>query len=150
MPFSEHLGTGALPGRIGERKTVGDISLGMIIIEPTPGPLVANAFAAELRAAGHKVVDSGAAATLRGEIQRFTLRTDVTAVYWDVVVDTSVATVATKGAASSTGHYNAHCTDRTYIYPSAQVITGVVNTCVADLAHQFRDDADARRVLAGP
>ena len=40
QPFSARRGTGVLPGRIGERKTVGDISMGYVAVTPLPEALV--------------------------------------------------------------------------------------------------------------
>ena len=112
--FRQSVGTGQLPGRIGERKAIGDISLGMVTVQPAPGRLVRDAFLSELRAAGHRIVNSAAAASIQGEVQRFALRTDVTALYWDVVLETRVSVLVKKGPVQRTKNYSAVCTERTY------------------------------------
>ena len=144
------LGTGALPGRIGERKTLRNISMGFVTIDPPPAQLVADALTAELRAGGHSVVGN-APTRLEAEVQNFTLRTDVTALYWDVVVD---AAIAVKLTAAAPGHnaattYSATCTERTYVWPTNALVADAVGTCVADLARKFRDDPAMVRALGG-
>jgi hypothetical protein len=73
-------------------------------------------------------------------VRRFTLHTDVTAVYWDVVVDAAVMVTATAAARSETGNYAASHTERTYLWPGEEVIARAVQACIADLARQFRED----------
>lgn len=147
--FRESLGTGVLPGRIGERKTVGDVSLGMVTIDPPPGRLVGEAFRAELEAAGHRLVGSGAAASVEGEVQRFNLHTDVTALYWDVIVNAAVSTTVRTSTGETTSDYSTACEERTYTWPGDDIIARVVSTCVEDLAEQFRNDESIARALAG-
>lgn len=142
-PFRE---PGGPIGRLGERRTVGEISLGMVDVTPSPGRLVADAFGAELRAAGHAVGEGGEA-MLSGEIRRFQLRTDVTLLYWDVVVEAEVAAALRRGTAAGESTYAARCAERTYVYPSAAIVQGLVVRCVADLAGQFRADRTMARVL---
>lgn len=146
--FSQPVGTGVLPGRIGERKTVGDISLGMVTIEPPPAPLIREAFAAELEAAGHQEVGSEGAALIEGEVQQFNLRTDVTAVYWDVVVDAAISTTVSTKVGTQTSKYSTSCEERTYTWPGDDVIARVVSTCVDNLSDQFRNDEAIAKLLA--
>ena len=88
--FRRNVGTGQLAGRIGERKTIGNISLGLVTASPAPGKLVRDAFLTEIKAAGHRS-DNSAAVSIEGEVLRFVLRTDVTALYWDVVLDAGIS-----------------------------------------------------------
>lgn len=146
--FRRSVGTGQLPGRIGERKTIGDISLGMVTIQPAPGRLVRDAFLSELKVAGHRIVKSASSALIQGEVQRFALRTDVTAVYWDVILDARVSVLVKKGSVQWTNKYTAVCTERTYVWPGDDIIARVVANCLADLSGKFRNDQDVARVLA--
>lgn len=147
--FQEPGGTGMLPGRIGERKTLGDISLGKVSVSPLPGPIVTDAFRAELVAAGAHVVPRDGSAVINGKIRQFSVRTDVTALYWDVIGTTSVSVTASRDGRSATSAYDATCKDRTYAYPSGTLIGKVMHACVNDLARQFRDDSRIAHVLGG-
>jgi uncharacterized lipoprotein YajG len=147
--FRESIGTGVLPGRIGERKTVGDISLGMVTIDPPPGRLVREAFTTELEAAGHRLASSDAAALVEGEVDQFELRTDVTALYWDVIVNGAVSTTVRTDTGEQTSHYSTTCTERTYAWPGDDLIARVISDCVNDLSDQFRNDESIAQLLAG-
>ncbi len=146
--FRRSVGTGQLPGRIGERKTIGDISLGKVTIQPVPGRLVRDAFSSELKAAGHRIVKSAGSALIQGEVQRFALRTDVTAVYWDVILEATVSVLVKKGSVQRTSTYSAVCKERTYAWPGEDIIARVIGHCLADLSGKFRNDKDVARVLA--
>src|SRR5215469_10340089 len=45
--FHQPNGTGVLPGRIGERKTIGDISMGLVTAAPPPEQVMTDAVEAE-------------------------------------------------------------------------------------------------------
>lgn len=145
--FREQVGTGVLPGRIGERKTLGNISLGKVSVTPLPGQIVADAFRTELVAAGARVVPSGGEATINGTVKKFSMRTDVTATYWDVIGATAVSVTAKRNGQAATSDYQANCKDRTYVYPGATIIGSVMHECVNDLARQFRGDRRIAHVL---
>jgi hypothetical protein len=146
--FRRQLGTGELPGRIGERKTIGNISLGLVSVNPAPGKLVQNAFLAEIKAAGHRI-DNSSAASLEGKIYRFALRTPVTALYWDVLLDAEISVLVKNGSARRTGRYSAVCTERTYAWPGEDIIARVINGCLAEMTGKFRNDRASVRLLAG-
>ena len=147
--FRQSAETGVLPGRIGERKTVGDISLGMVTVQPTPSRLVRDAFKAELEAAGHRSARSAASVLIDGEVKRFDLRTDVTALYWDVIFSADIAVRIRNGAIERNGDYSAVCTERTYAFPGEELIARLVTTCIGDLSGKFRNDRNIARTLAG-
>ena len=147
--FRRSIKTGVLPGRIGERKTIGNISLGMVTVQPTPGRLVGDAFKAELEAAGHRSAKSAASVSIDGEVKRFNLRTDVTAVYWDVIFSADVSVRIRNGAVEKNGDYSAICTERTYVWPGGELIARLVSKCIGDLSGKFRNDQNIARTLAG-
>jgi uncharacterized lipoprotein YajG len=141
------LGTGELPGRIGERATVGNISMGFVTIDPPPAGLVSDALAAELRAAGHDVT-AAAPSKLQADVRRFHLRTDVTPVYWDVIGEAEVGVTLSGTGPVVSSAYRANCSERTYLWPTNALMARVVTACVAGIAQDFRNDAEMARVLA--
>jgi uncharacterized lipoprotein YajG len=144
----EPQGTGLLPGRIGERKPIGNISMGLVSVSPPVGRLLTDMLRAELITAGHQLSNGEAKVTITGEVRRFALHTDVTAVYWDVIVDAAVTVTASAQARSETGNYTARHTERTYVWPGEEVIARAVRACVAGLARQFREDSAIAAVLS--
>lgn len=146
--FQQPTGTGVLPGRIGERKTIGDVSMGLVTAAPAPDQVVTDAIKAELVAAGHHVT-TGAAVMLDGEIERFDLHTNVTVLYWDVVGTVIVKLAAHGTRQSAIGVYDAVCSERTYLWPGGELIAHVLSLCVDDIARQFRNDAAVARALGG-
>jgi uncharacterized lipoprotein YajG len=146
--LAEQHGTGLLPGRIGERTTIGDVSMGTVSLAPAPEQLVTEALKAELVAAGHRAA-TGGPAVIGGEIERFDVHTDVTALYWDIVGTARIAVTVAKSTRSTVSRYDATCQERTYLWPTGDFIAQVLGQCIDDIARQFRDDAAAAHVLGG-
>lgn len=138
-PFTFDRGIGELPGRIGERTTVGDVTMGYVTVTPPPEVLFTNAISAELRAAGHTV--SGGPSRVSGKVTRFVLSTPATALYWDVTIDAALS-VNVNGRVVS---YSDRCVQRTYGWPSDDLIAGLSRTCVGRIADMFSRD---RRVAS--
>ena len=150
--FSDAAGTGVLPGRIGERTTVGNIGMGTITLDPPPGALLRDAIAADLTAAGHSVVAAGdpGVPTLNGQSVRFTITTPATALYWDVTIDSALSVRAGTGASALTQTFTAQCKERTYAFPGDALIARVAAHCVDDLAGQVRGSAAIVQALDAP
>lgn len=142
QPFTAQRGTGVLPGRIGERKTVGDISMGYVTLTPPPEVLLEDAITAEVTAAGNRVSPANAPVRIAGEVKRFEFGTDVTALYWDVHIDAALDLEVSSARGAVRRSYSAKCSERTYSWPSESVIAGVARSCVADIATQFSGDQD--------
>lgn len=144
-PFAEAT---ADPGRIGERSTSG-IPGGSIVITPAPGQLLHDAFAAELRHAGHTIATE-AGATIEGKVITFTIRIDPTAFGWQMVVEADAAVTARTDEMTVNHAYATRCADRAVSTPGAGAIAGVVGHCIDDLAVQFSTDTDIAHVLGAP
>ncbi|MCW3476573.1 hypothetical protein [Limobrevibacterium gyesilva] len=149
-PFREPAPSGP-PGRIGERKSLGGVTASAVAIDPPPGRLLRDAFAAELTAAGHRVAASApGSASISAEVGSFALRTDVNTPYWDVTLDATIAVTARAGERSAVRGYTAQCRERSLAWPGEEGIRKVVGNCVDALARQFRDDITLARVLGAP
>ena len=136
-------------GRIGDRSTSASGPSGAVIIDPPPGPLLHEAFAAELRRAG-LTIQSSAGATIEGNVLGFTLRINSTTMDWQVIVEANVTITARTDERTVNHAYSTRCEDRSYTAPGASVIAGVIGHCVDDLARQFRSDTDIAQVLGAP
>ncbi|MCA0869454.1 hypothetical protein LCL97_01330 [Seohaeicola saemankumensis] len=140
-PFTMTRGVGVLPGRIGERTTVGNVSMGYVTLSPPPEALFTQAIKAELTAAGHGV--AGGPSRVSGTVERFALSTPATAVYWDVKIDAALK-VTVNGTSR---RYAELCVQRTYAWPSDSLISGLANACVAKIAARFRQDKGIANAL---
>jgi uncharacterized lipoprotein YajG len=145
-PFGD---AAARPGRIGDRSSSASGPAGAVIIDPPPGQLLHDAFAAEVRRAGHTIQDT-AGVTIEGNVIGFTLRINSTAVDWQLIVEANVAVTARTDERTVNHAYATRCDNRSYTRPDADDIARLVGHCIDDLARQFRSDADIAQVLGAP
>ena len=136
-------------GRIGERSDSGSGANAAVIIDPPPGPLLHEAFAAEVRRAGHTIQDT-AGVTIEGNVIGFALRLKPTSVDWQMSVEANVAVTARSDQRTVNHAYATRCDNRSYTTPDADDIARLVSHCVDDLARQFRSDGDIAQVLGAP
>lgn len=146
-PFAE-LGAQA-PAAPGGTVFAGSPKLEVFVVQPSPGRLLTDAIAAELGAAGHQLGGPGAPVAISGGVQRFEAKASKTALYWAVDVQVAAAVTAERGGRKLSHSYVAHCQDVAYTAPDATMMAPTVARCVADIAHQFRDDAAMAGVIGG-
>lgn len=144
-PFGEATGD---PGRIGPRSTTGEPG-GSVVITPTPGELLHDAFAAELRHAGQTIAGE-AGTTIEGKVLPFEIRISPTAFGWQLVVDANLGITARSDEMTVNHAYATRCADRSLSTPGPGAIAGVVSHCIDDLAVQFRTDTEIAHVLGAP
>jgi len=136
---------------IGERTTIGNVSLGMIELQPPPAEALSQVLKAELAALGFGMTTDEAAASLGGQVTKFAVTTPATAVYWDINGTVELELVARgRDARTYNGRYAASCTDRTFVFPSNEMISGVVTACLKDIGAKLRKDNSLAAVLAAP
>lgn len=141
QPFTMVKGVGELPGRIGERTTVGNVTMGYVTLNPPPETLFTEAIKSELAAAGHSV--AGGSKKVSGVVQRFALSTPATATYWDITIDAAL----TVSVGNTTRSYKEVCVSRTYAWPSDKIISGVSGECVSKIARKFANDRSIANAL---
>lgn len=132
----------AVGSMIGERTTIGAVSMGSIEMEPVPTAVMAQVLKAELKGMGFTIVDSGGELTIAAQLTKFQVTTPATPIYWDMngVVELDV-TATGRGGRKHVAQYAAKCTDRTYVFPSQELITNVVSACVREIGAKVRGDA---------
>lgn len=136
---------------IGERTTIGRISLGMIEMQPPPTEALTQVLKAELAAMGFGTTAVETAASVTGQVIKFAVTTPATAVYWDINGIAELEIVARgRDGRTHNGRYMATCTDRTYVFPSSELISGVVTACLKDIGAKLRKDNTLASVLAAP
>ena len=152
-------------GRIGERTAAFGVSMGDIHFARDVAEFLRETVADDLRAAGHEVdyedrphvasareveeedtagIAGGEAGSIRGEVLDFTVRTDTTALYWDVVAEIELgirvldpADASELTAPKSSVHRCSH-TERTYLYPTKAVVVEALDGCLEDLMQDLR------------
>lgn len=131
-------GVGAL---IGERTTIGNISLGMIRLTPPPAHAVADVLRVEFEAMGWRVA-ADAPVRVAARITDFRVVTPATALYWDINGSIEIELRATKvDGKDRVAKVRSACTDRTFVYPSDSLIAGVVQSCLKSIGTRLREDA---------
>jgi hypothetical protein len=133
---------------IGDRTALG-YWLGKIDISPIPAEVIDQLLRAELAAMGHPSVGEDAEVVIDASVTRFEVRTPSTLVYWDVDGAVAVDLGVTRRAGDRRAfHYEATCTDRTYVSLSESLIKGVVQTCLGKLGATVREDRALEQLLS--
>ncbi|MSP98853.1 MAG: hypothetical protein EXR29_16875 [Betaproteobacteria bacterium] len=126
------------------------VPMGNIRFEPSPATLLGQIIISEIKAAGHTVTDSAEGTQIKGAILEFEAHTDTTLLYWDVIGNLAVSLQILVARGTNPGaplDYRARCIDRTYIWPSEAVISGVMSKCINDFANNLRNDGRAAQAL---
>lgn len=136
---------------IGERTTIGNISMGSIELEPLPTDVIAALLRAELAGMGHGLVKADERFTVAAQLRRFQVLTPATALYWDLngAIELELSVRSREGRTHE-ARYAATCTDRTYLFPSEDLIRKVVAACVGRVGESLRADVALARFLGGP
>jgi hypothetical protein len=136
---------------IGERTTLGNISLGMIEMQPPPLEAASQVLKAELSALGFGATTDAGAASVGGQLTKFVVSTPATALYWDINGVVELELVAQgRGGRKHEARYVANCTDRTFAFPSNDLIGGVVTVCLKEIGSKLRKDTALIGVLEVP
>jgi hypothetical protein len=139
--FTMTRGLGELPGRIGERTTIENVSMGYVTLNPPPEVLMTEAVKRELARAGHST--DGGPSRVSGTIREFALRTPATALYWDVIIDADVD-VTVNG---TTRKFVQECRKRTYAWPSDTLIADLARECSDRIARQVVENGALANAL---
>lgn len=131
----------AVGSLIGERTTIGAVSMGKIDLEPMPTVMMTALLRAEFARMGFVAGEGAPAWRIAGRLAKFEVATPATALYWDIVGSVELELEATApGGATHAARYEARCTDRTYAWPSEALIGGVVSACLKDIGARLRGD----------
>ncbi len=131
----------AVGSLIGERTTIGSISMGSIELSPLPTDVIAQLLRTEFAQMGYSVAGAAAQFTIGARLRNFRVATPATIAYWDLngAIDLELTATAQDGKEHQ-ARYAATCTDRTYIFPSQDLIRSVVAACVGQIGAKVRHD----------
>ena len=129
--------------RIGERFAAFGMSMGNVYFFGKVDSVLLETVSDELRGAGHTVQNSGPGRSLSLDILSFWISTDTTVLYWDVVANILINVRVDSTLESTRFHereFSCDSSQRTYIWPSEELFTEVLNNCLEDLMREFRSD----------
>jgi uncharacterized lipoprotein YajG len=138
----------AVGSMIGERTTIGNVSMGGIEMNPLPTDVMGRVLKTEFAQMGYAVVSAAEQFAIGARLRKFQVLTPATALYWDIngAIELEVAVTAQDGRKHDAG-YAATCTERTYVWPSEDIIGSVVSACVGNIGTKVRGDAALARFI---
>ena len=97
----------------------------------------------ELLASGNNLSEDASEITITGNLIKFWVWTDTTALYWDIKGEIQLdLTVSNKKTDKTiTKIYTANSESRTYTYPSKELVSSVVSDTVKSLMYEIRKDS---------
>lgn len=136
---------------IGQRTTIGGISMGMVEVNPTPTAVTGSVLQSELRGLGFDIATAASPVRLSARLTRFEIQTPATALYWDIngAVDIELSASRADGRQQAAA-YQTRCTDRTYAWPGEDLIAKVLDGCLRELGSRVRADGELLRFLGTP
>lgn len=140
----------AVGSMIGERTTIGNVSMGGIDMNPPPTDVMARVLKTEFTQMGYAVVSAAEQFTIGARLRRFQVLTPATALYWDITgaIELEMAVTARDGTKHE-ARYATTCTERTYVWPSEDIIGSVVSACLGKVGAGIRGDAALAGFLGG-
>ena len=128
--------------RIGERKAAFNVSMGDIYSNRDALAYMKEAVENELLAAGNKLSEDSSDLTITGDLIRFWVWTDTTALYWDIKGEIQLNLTVSKSKTDKTiaKTYKGNSESRTYVYPSKELVSSVVSDTVKSLMFEIRKD----------
>lgn len=134
---------------IGQRTAFAGAPMGDVEMSPLPTDVMGQLLRTEFAQMGYGV-GSGAQFTVGAQLRQFQVVTPATALYWDINGSVELAvTVTAQDGKKHDASYSAACTDRTYGFPSEDLIGKVLTGCLRDIGAKLRGDAALAGFLAG-
>ena len=136
---------------IGHRTAALGTSLGDLFSARPIFDIIRDAVKTELIRSGHSIVTDNEDFSMKGQILKFWVATDVTALYWDVIGEISIAVEVkrpTVGTPVLLGPYRGNNVERTYINPSGEIVTRVLDKSLEGVMSSMNSDPELVKVLS--
>lgn len=130
--------------RIGERTAAFSVSMGSVFFDRQIPAFLGEAIAADLIGAGHEISVEGPGRPVSVEVVEFWTHTDTTALYWDVIgnIEVGISVGSESGDGDlRTASFTCEQTKRTWVWPSLDLVTEVMDACLVELMANVRSDA---------
>lgn len=140
----------AEPILVGHREAAFGMPMGDIFSERPIFDIVRNTVKTELIRNGHTIVNNNENISIKGKINKFWVRTDVTALYWDLVGEVSImieVSSPTRKMPILLGPYSGKNVERTYLNPSQEIATRVLDKSLEDAMRAMSADPKLTRVI---
>ncbi len=127
--------------RIGERFAAFGVSMGDVFFYRPVADYVREMIEAEILAAGNQLSGRGEGRAVSVEIQRFLVDTETTPLYWDIngAVELAISVASVDGAAPERrDHFSCKANERTYIWPTEEIVSRVMDRCLVSLMQDVR------------
>ncbi len=126
-------------GRIGERHAAFGVSMGDVYFSRSVDGYMRENLELELTAAGCRLSNTNTAAKLACDVNKFSIRTHTTPLYWDVIAEMSITVSNLTQSPPQKQELSATATKRTYVWPTASLCGNVLDESMDKLMTQFRD-----------
>jgi hypothetical protein len=130
-------------GRIGERFAAFGVSMGDVYFSQSVPQFLESSLADELVAMGDRIVTSKEQMTVSPTLRKFWLTTETTPLYWDVIAEVQLGLEIAPTPPTASGvarAYSCKSTDRTYVWPTADLLSRVLENCMTELWSKVRSD----------
>ncbi len=135
---------------IGHRQAAFGVPMGDVFSERPIFEIIRDAVKTELIRNGHSIVTDNEDILMKGEIRKFWVGTDVTALYWDVIGEVSIV-IEVKRPTDKTsillGPYSGKNVERTYINPGEEIVTRVLIKSLEGVMLSMGSDPELVKVL---
>jgi len=131
------------PILVGHRTAAFGVSMGDVYSERPVFEIIQKAIQSEFISRGHTIVTEKEDFIIKGEIRNFWVKTDTTALYWDVIGEVSIVLeVIEPGAASGVvlGPYSARKVERTYVNPSETIMNRLLGASLNSVIQEMSSD----------
>jgi hypothetical protein len=152
LPFSDQRKPEMESIKIGSREAALSVPMGEVYAERPVFEIVRDAVQTEFVRNGHLAVGDNEYVSIRGEIRAFSVGTSVTLLYWDVIGHVSFTLEARKAVEASPvtlGPFEGKRVERTYVYPSAEIMERVTGGSLDNAIKTMGSDAALIGFLKG-
>jgi hypothetical protein len=135
---------------IGRREAAFGVPMGDVFSERPIFQIIRDATIAEFMRNGHSVVTDHEDISIKGQIRKFWVGTEVTPAYWDVVGEISIVLEVKTPAAENfvlLGPYSSRNVERTYAYPGKEIVTRVLDKSLQSAIHAMSSDSKLLTLL---
>jgi uncharacterized lipoprotein YajG len=118
--------------------------MGSVFFDRQIPAFLGEAIAADLIGAGHEISVEGPGRPVSVEVVEFWTHTDTTALYWDVIgnIEVGISVGSESGDGDlRTASFTCEQTKRTWVWPSLDLVTEVMDACLVELMANVRSDA---------
>lgn len=134
---------------IGRRQAAFGVPMGDVFSDRPIFEIIRDAVKTELTRNGHSIVTDNEDIVMKGEIRKFWVGTDVTALYWDVIGEVSILVEVKhpSGMAILLGPYSGKNVERTYVNPGEEIVTRVLIKSLDGVMLSISSDPELVKVL---